>query len=127
MASYYLDSSAVVKLYVAEPGSQWVESLITARADDGRPAHVVAMSKVGVVEVAAAVARRAREGFLDAARQDAVLNTFLGDCERRFLILAVLDDQVRLAVALVRRRPLRGYDAVWASSDLADTGLREKR
>lgn len=126
MATFYLDSSAVVKLYVAEPGSQWVESLVTARADDGRPAHVVTLSKVGVVEVAAAVARRGREGSLDAERQAAILNAFLADCERRFFTLAVLDDQLRLAVALLRRQPLRGYDAVHLASALdLDRHLRD--
>jgi len=118
MATYYMDTSALVKLYVAEPGSRRVEGLVNARAGDGRPAHGIAVSKVGIVEVAAAVARRGRDGSLDAARQDAVLQAFFGDCERRFLTLAVLDDQLRLATALVRRRPLRGYDALHLAAAL---------
>lgn len=126
MGTYYLDSSAIVKLYVAEPGSDWVESLVMARGADGRPAHVAALSAIGVVEVAAAVARRRREGHLDADRQRAVMSAFLDDCEHRFLTLTVLDDQLRLAVDLVHRRPLRGYDAVHLAAALdLDRHLRQ--
>ena len=118
MATFYLASSALVKLYVPEEGSQWVESLVADRRDDGRPTHVVALSNIGVVEVAAAVARRGREGYLNADRQAAVISAFLGDCERRFFTLAVLHDQLRLAVTLIGRRALRGYDAVHLAAAL---------
>ena len=30
MAAYFLDSSAVVKLYIAETGTNWLKSLISA-------------------------------------------------------------------------------------------------
>jgi predicted nucleic acid-binding protein len=118
MATYYMDSSALVKRYVAEAGSERVEALASARGADGRPVHVIAVSKIGIVEVAAAVARRGREGSLSAALQDAVLQAFLGDCERRFLMLSVLDEQIRSATGLVRRRPLRGYDALHLATAL---------
>jgi len=60
MATYYFDTSALVKLYVAEPGSGWVDHLVNALGADGRPEHVIALSRIALVEVAAAVARRGR-------------------------------------------------------------------
>ena len=53
MASYFLDSSALVKRYAAETGSAWVESLTDPRA--GNRIYVAAIAHV---EVVAAIARK---------------------------------------------------------------------
>lgn len=118
MATYYLDSSAIVKLYITEVGSEWVDAIINARGHDARPSNVIAVSKIGVVEVVAAMARRERLGQLDAEKRSLLVNTFLRDCSDRIFTLAVLDDQLRLAMALAQRQPLRGYDAVHLSAAL---------
>jgi predicted nucleic acid-binding protein len=118
MATYYFDTSALVKLYVAETGSGWVDDLVNARDSDGRPEHVIALSKIALVEVAAAVARRGRLGQLDPGRSEMLLAAFLADCATRFFTLAVLDDQLRLGITLTQRQPLRGYDAVHLSTAL---------
>jgi hypothetical protein len=118
MATYYLDTSALVKLYVTEPGSAWVDLVVTARSPDGQAAHVVALSRLAIVELAAAVSRRARLGQLDTGDRDRLVATFLADCTRRFFTLAVLDDQIRLAASLAQRQPLRGYDAMHLATAL---------
>jgi hypothetical protein len=53
----YLDTSSLVKLYVAEPGSEAVHKLVDA-------ATVVATSTVAYTETRAALARRRRERAL---------------------------------------------------------------
>lgn len=118
MATYYFDSSALVKLYVDEPGSGWVDSVVTEPGPDGRPVNVIAMSAIGEVEVAAAMARRERQGQLDAGRRRQLLDTFLTDCGERFLTLTLPPDQLRRAVDLTQRRPLRGFDAVHLAAAL---------
>ena len=61
MRPYYLDTSALVKRYVAEPGSAWIEAVIL------EPADVLALtSRVTMVEMWSALARRRREASISA-------------------------------------------------------------
>ena len=107
MTLRYFDSSALVKRYVREPGSDRVrEWLRTGPA---------ATSRVALAEVAAAAARRCREGDLSAAS----LERLLMQLERDFTRLAVVevtDDVNRRVLRLVREHPLRGFDALHLAS-----------
>jgi uncharacterized protein len=109
--TYYLDTSALAKRYVTEPGSAWVRALVRRRKS-------LVVSRIAYAELAATVARLWREGFLTEAARDACL----GDLDEDFGELTVLE--VRAAVVrrvpdLVRRHPLRGYDAVHLASAVA--------
>ena len=107
MAAYFTDSSAVVKRYLSETGSVWVQGLFTVMP----PNEFYAAATTGV-EVVAAITRRARGGTItqaDAARWCAV---FLADLEVDFDSVNVTEDLLRLAVALAQTYGLRGYDAV---------------
>jgi predicted nucleic acid-binding protein len=53
----YLDTSALVKLYVEEPGSRTVRALLER-------AQVVSTSRVAYVEMRAGLARKLRQGEL---------------------------------------------------------------
>ena len=59
---HYFDASALAKRYVREIGSQSVRRLLAA--------GVAATSRLSEVEVASAIARRAREGVLSAEQRD---------------------------------------------------------
>ena len=54
----YLDSSALVKRYLIETGTPWVQ----AWCDD--PAQTVAVAEIGLVEIAAAFAGKLRGAFI---------------------------------------------------------------
>jgi predicted nucleic acid-binding protein len=106
----YLDTSALVKLYVAEAGSSEVRRLVAE-------AGVVCTSVVGLPEARAALARRAREGSLGPAGHERALRALAADQERLFLLEVTLE----LAVAagdLAERRALRGLDALHLASAL---------
>ena len=62
MAVYFLDSSALVKRYIRETGTDWVASLFSP--DFGNDCFVAAIAGV---EIIAAITRRARSGSLKAA------------------------------------------------------------
>jgi predicted nucleic acid-binding protein len=47
MATYYLDSSALVKRYVAETGSAWLQSIVAPATG-----HLLLTSRITTVEVA---------------------------------------------------------------------------
>lgn len=126
MATYYLDTSALVKLYVPEPGSGWIEALLQERDDGGRPIHVAAISEIGIVEVAAAVGRREGQGDVAARLGDMLLERFAVDLRERFFTLAVRGDVVHQAAIVARSRGLRAYDAVHlATALLLEAQLRD--
>jgi len=118
VTTYYFDTSAIVKGYVPEAGSEWTLSLLEETDATGAPAHVVALSEIGIVEVSAAVARRERSGHLAPPLAAALLSSFLRDCDERFLTLGVRSDIVRRASRAARRHALRAYDAVHLASAL---------
>lgn len=110
MALAYLDTSALVKLCVAEPGTDLV-----AAVWDG--ADLVVTSRLADAEVRAVLASGRRAGALDddAARTAAAAWRRLSAGLRLVeTVPAVLDEAARL----VERHPLRAADAVHLASAL---------
>jgi predicted nucleic acid-binding protein len=100
----YLDTSALVKLYVLEPDSDEVRARVSK-------AERVATSRVAYPEARAAFARRQREGAI----ADTELRSVVSDLERDFKALVVVELQAgvaRLAGELSERHALRGFDAI---------------
>jgi len=105
----YFDASALVKRYVRERGTAKVQRLLTS--------DVAVTSRLSAVEIASALARRAREGaFSDAARDRAVaaLDADLAS----MLVVELTAAVVARAQALVRRHALRAGDAIQLASCL---------
>lgn len=130
----FADSSALVKLYVDEPGAQEV-----------RPVRVMAVSAIARVEVPAALWRKARTGHLAAGLARVLIADFEADWygvvpteEPRFAAVQVAEPVLDVAARLVGVHGLRAYDAVQLACALAvrsadpavdvlacfDTGLR---
>ena len=59
MADYHLDSSALVKRYIRESGSDWVSGLFDPALN-----NEVFIAAITPVEIIAAITRRAREGTI---------------------------------------------------------------
>lgn len=106
----YLDTSSLVKLYVAEPGSDVVRGLVTA-------ATIVATSAVPYPETRAALARQRRERALTAAAFNRARHAFEDDWPR-YLAVEVSASVCRKAGELPERYRLRGYEAVHLASFL---------
>ncbi|MGQ9498680.1 MAG: type II toxin-antitoxin system VapC family toxin [Desulfotomaculales bacterium] len=100
----YLDTSALVKLYVHEQGSETVRKLVDA-------ASVVATSKVAYPEARAALARGFREGLLAEKDYRLVVAALQHDWPR-YLALEVSDSLAWLAGELAEKHRLRGFDAI---------------
>jgi predicted nucleic acid-binding protein len=113
VANYYFDSSGLVKRYVpSEVGSAWVVSLIDPAA------HLLLAGQLALVEVAAAFARKEREGAITGADRLNYLRLFARDCRAQYHLLPPTEDILRLAAELTHRQALRAYDAVQLATAL---------
>lgn len=124
MTSCYLDTSALVKFYIHEPGSQWLEHFASTP-----PGNLMVFSEVGLVEACAAFARHARAGQITTEMQKKIYAGFLHDCKIRFTLIPVSAEIVARAAHLTQAHPLRGYDALHLAcalkfnQQLRDNGL----
>ena len=107
MAIYYLETSALVKLYVREAGTDRLLAL-TGRSSGNRFA-ILALSRV---EFHSAVRRRERAGEIPAAIAAELLGTFERHVEGTFVTQTVTDYLLDQALMLIDRHPLRAFDAV---------------
>ena len=114
MAIYFLDSSALVKRYVLESGTRWVQGLF----DPGRANRIV-IAAIGGAEVVAAVARRGLGGSLTAAIASRLIADFRKDFASEFQVVEVLSPIIDSAMRLAERYALRGYDSVQLAAALA--------
>lgn len=106
MATYFFDSSALVKYYVNEVGSAWVESLI-----DAQPSNEIAIAQITSVEVVAALSRRVRMGMASAAAATTAISAFRSDFQTKYTVLSLTTKVLEEAMNLAELHRLRGYDA----------------
>jgi predicted nucleic acid-binding protein len=118
----YLDTSSLVKLYVAEPGSDAVRKLVDS-------ASVVATSSIAYAETRAALARRRRERALGPAAYSSARKTFEAEWTKYFTV-EVTSALCRQAGEFAERYRLRAYDSVHlaAFAEVAnEAGVRDTR
>lgn len=101
----YLDTSALVKLYVQEAHSSRVRGWV-------QEAEIVATCRVAYPETLSAIRRRFTEGDLTRKEQDLLLGRFSKDWTH----FAAVDFDEREAGRLVIKHGLRGLDALHLSA-----------
>ena len=111
--AYFLDSSALVKRYVSEIGTNWIVSIT-----DAATVYSLAISQITWVEVLSAFSRRQREGNLSADEVDERTQKFRRDFENLFQVVRIDNNLIERAGELVLQYPLRAYDAVQLASAL---------
>jgi len=108
---YYFDTSAVVKYYTSETGSNQVIEII----ENG--SSYVYISQIGIVEVAAALSKKMRTHEISIEDYKSSYSLFQSDILTKQYFIVQLNDQiVEVAVSLTSLYPLKGYDAVHLSS-----------
>ena len=100
----FCDTSALVKLYIAEDASREMRALADA-------ATVVAVSRIAWAEMMAAVARRARESTSDAQTLETVRKRLRADWPH-YAVVEVTQAIVELAGDYADIFALRAYDSV---------------
>src|SRR5437016_14657002 len=81
MATYFLDTSAIIKRYIFEQGQAWILSICNPAQG-----HDLYISQAALVEVVAAMCRRAREKSISMTERDQLITVFRQDSEQSYNI-----------------------------------------
>ena len=107
MASIYLDTSALIKLYVKEQGTEQVVAI----TDDFDGVRIIILD-LTPLEARSAVRRRQREGDISGADADRILDGIEADTSSSFLVQPSTSAVIEGAARLIDRHPIRAYDAL---------------
>ena len=113
MAAYFLDTSTVLKRYVQETGTAWVQALAAPSAR-----HSLFVVRITLAESVAAITRRERGGSITSQDAATAVADFQLDFARQYRVVEVSAGLVAQAATLARRHALRGYDAVQLAAAL---------
>ncbi len=115
MSVVYLDTSALVKRYVRETGTDWVRALT-----DPRVGNTLILAEISMVEAAAAIAatHRARRG-ISLHERDVAVRLLVQHCTLEYELVPTNRATLDRALVLTQLHRLRGYDAVHLASALA--------
>ena len=113
MAAYFLDTSTVVKRYVQETGTAWVQALA-----DPASGHFLYVARITDVEMTAAIARRRRLGNLSPVQATLAMHAFRQDFAQQYRIVELTIPLLQRASELADRHVLRAYDAVQLATAL---------
>ena len=114
MGVYYLDTSALVKLYVREAGTRQMMTLASPAQG-----HTLAVLGLTRVEFRAAVRRRERAGDLPQDSADGLIAMLDGHLQTLYLVQPFTEEVLEHAAALLDRHPLRAYDAIQLAGCIA--------
>lgn len=120
-SSFFLDTSALIKLYHQEPGTEEIEEIF------GQAENTLVISELAIVELYSTLARKVRSGQITPRAQEEALRNFEEDCTRRFVIALLGGAVLQKAKELLRKygntKALRALDSLQLSSCLlARTG-----
>jgi predicted nucleic acid-binding protein len=113
LAACYLETSALVKRYIREAGTERTLSLLRD------PDNTFATLSVTQVEFRSAIRRREKNGDLPSRIADHLLDLFQIHTKDEYTVLAISPVVIDLARAIVDRHILRGYDALQLAAYLA--------
>ena len=106
----YLDSSALVKRYVEEEGTDKVDALWDKATD-------VVTSTVALAECLSAFCRRRREGLFSEVQCLKTISEFKAEYTS-FVLVPITPELNRIVEEVLLRHPLRGSDAIHLASAL---------
>jgi len=113
VAGFFCDSSAVVKRYVNETGSNFVDNLA-----DLKSGNIILLARITRVEVTAAIARRLKNKSITTADAQNALAAFQHDLTNNYLTVEITPVLLSSAMGLATKHALRDYDAVQPAAAL---------
>jgi uncharacterized protein len=106
----YMDSSALVKRYYNEIGSDLMEGFYQQEYTK------IIISVIAVVELGSTFARKLRERNIDENKYEKILAEFMDDYVNEYIKVEVDFELLNLAVKLAKRNALKAYDALQLAS-----------
>src|SRR5438128_7822778 len=107
MDVYFFDTSGIVKRYVQEAGTAWVQAVADVTAG-----NLIYIARITAVEVTSAVTRRQRGGHLSPSQATAILAQFRQDLAVEYRLIEITPTLLASAVRIAETDGLRAYDAV---------------
>ena len=108
MPVFYLDTSAIVKRYRSEPGTEAIDRLFDVPEADSK----FYTSFLTTLELTSSILRLANGGQLDRSAADNILARFRLDSQGTIRVLPLTDAIVNGAVTVVEQHQLRSGDAI---------------
>lgn len=119
MSHYFLDSSALIKLYVAETGTSWMRSIAAPVT-----VNQIFIAQITPVEIVSGVMRRQREDALSRRGARALRLLIDRHVQRDYFVVELTTRIVQRAENLLEAHALRAYDAIQLASALeTNSGL----
>ena len=119
MAAYFLDSSALIKRYVQEQGTQWVR-----RTTEPGSGHQLFVARHAILESAATLLRQARAGNVEAQEASAAVTHLRQAFAHEWRVIEITPLLASHALNHIQKHSLRGSDALHLA---AATELRRRR
>jgi uncharacterized protein len=113
VAVYFLDTSALLKRYVPEIGTSWIQSIA-----DPQNQHLIIIAQITWVEFYSAIARRVLEQSITAAQAQQISSAFEFHWNAQYFTVPIDHTITQLAGRLVHQHPLRAYDTVQLAAAL---------
>jgi predicted nucleic acid-binding protein len=107
VAVYYLETSALVKLYVYESGTELPIGLTA-----GNAGHRFAILSLAQVEFRSAIRRQQRGGEISGSEAEALIDSFHRHLEARIVVQPFTESLLDVALALIHGYPLKAYHAM---------------
>ena len=107
MASYYFDTSALLKFYVQEEGSEVATGLIQNIGSDR-----ISILDITLLELRSAVRRREREGNISDVESNRIIDRIYEDGASAYLVQSLNFLVIEEATRILDAHPLKTLDAL---------------
>jgi len=110
VAECFFDTSAIVKRYAKESGSDRVNEIIS------NDANSVYLLNISTVEFCSALKRKTNQDQLGEAQAKELNDWFDWHCENEYLVVQLQEEDLEFARSLIWAHGLRAYDAIQLST-----------
>ena len=111
MATYFADSSGLVKRHVSEIGSVWFSQIA-----DAQSGNTIIISRLSISEVFSAFNRRLRELSLNQVDYFKVAQDFEDYCQIQYQIIEITEEITEKSRELLEKYQLRASDSIQLAS-----------
>lgn len=108
----FFDTSALVKRYADEQGTQTVDRLIET------PENTIVITSLSVIEIASAFRRKHNQGEISKQKRDGLLVSFFEEATERLTVIPVDESIFEKAFDLVLEDDLRTLDSLQLAAAL---------